>query len=208
MKKLFAVLLSVLVLGLGVSFAQTDADVSEEGVSVEIAPEEGVDFRHHPVHRCFASLSHRPSLRSRRCRSLRCAIPTCVSASRVTSLPRVYRLGCRRLCLTSLNWKTTSSSTVVRALALAAPLSRLSPSFALSGFVGGEYRFNRELGFFAELGTGISVIPFRPDIRGVARYQLPLLSFNRKRSSGLKPLFFYALQLTLAAEVEHVGNRV
>jgi hypothetical protein len=41
----------------------------------------------------------------------------------------------------------------------------VQPSFAFSGFLGGEYRFNREIGIFAEIGTGIQ-FPFEFDPRG------------------------------------------
>ncbi len=158
MKKLFAVLLSVLVLGLGVSFAQTDADVSEEGVSVEISPEEGVDFDTSQfvgaslpfpigVHYGFEEvplLGLNPDLRFRFSgnftnRSLGLGVDAMFDIAQLEDNIQLY--GGPGLDL----------GTVLP----------LSPNIALSGFVGGEYRFNQEFGFFAELGSGIS---FPPDL--------------------------------------------
>ena len=44
-------------------------------------------------------------------------------------------------------------------LELGTTLAFNSPSIGLAAFAGGEYRFNRELGFYVELGSGIT-IPF------------------------------------------------
>lgn len=164
MKKLFAVLLSVLVLGLGVSFAQTDADVSEEGVSVEIAPEEGVDFDttqfvgasfpfpigfHYGLEN-VELFGASPDLRFRFSGNI-------LTANIGLNVDALFDITQLEDNIQLYGGPGLTLGTVIP----------LSPSFALSGFVGGEYRFNSEFGFFAELGTGISVSNLvRPDIRG------------------------------------------
>ncbi len=153
MKKLFAVLLSVLVLGLGVSFAQTDADVSEEGVSVEIAPEDGVDFDTTQfvgaslpfpagVHYGFEEvplLGLNPDLRFRFSGNL-------INRSLGVGVDALFDIAQLEDNIQLYGGPGLDLGTVFP----------LSPNIALSGFVGGEYRFNSEFGFFAELGSGIS----------------------------------------------------
>ncbi len=40
-----------------------------------------------------------------------------------------------------------------------------SPTISLAAFAGGEYRFNRELGFYVELGSGLTVpLKFEPRV--------------------------------------------
>lgn len=163
MQKLFAVLFSVLVLGLGVGFAQTDADVSEEGVSIEIAPEEGVEFDttqfigasfpfptslHYALEE-VQLFGANPDLRFR------------FSGNILTS---GLGLGVDALFdITQLEDNIQLYGGPAFDIGTVIPVA---PSFGLAGFVGGEYRFNSEIGFFAELGTGVN-IPFVFAPRGV-----------------------------------------
>lgn len=156
MRKLLVASFSVLLLGLGVSFAQTDADVSEEGVTIEIAPEEGVEFDTTQ----FVGL----------------AIP--FPASIYYGLEDVDLFGTSpdlrfrfsgNLLGTNIAFGTDVLFDIVQleeniqlyggpSLELGTVFP-VAPSFGLAGLLGGEYRFNRELGLFAEVGTGIS-FPF------------------------------------------------
>ena len=162
MQKLFAVLLSVLVLGLGVSFAQTDADVSEEGVSVEIAPEEGVEFDTTQfvggslpfplgVHYGLENVQlfgANPDLRFRFSGNI-------LSADLSLGVDAMFDIAQLEDNIQLYGGPGLELGAVIPFV----------PSFGLLGFVGGEYRFNEQFGFFAELGTGISV-PLRPNVRG------------------------------------------
>ncbi len=162
MKKLFAVLLSVLVLGLGVSFAQTDADVSEEGVSVEIAPEDGVDFdttqfvgASFPVpisvHYGFEDISllgTTPDARFRFSGNL-------LTGNVGLGADLMFNIAQLEDNIQLYGGPGFELGTLIP----------VDPSFGLLGFVGGEYRYNRELGFFAELGSAIN-IPGKLNIRG------------------------------------------
>lgn len=162
MHKLLVAVLSVFVLGLGVSFAQTDADVSEEGVSIEIAPEEGVDFD--TTQFVGASLP----------------VPLGIHYGLEnvelfgTNPDLRFRLSGNFLLATNIGLGIDAMFDIIQledniqlygGPGLELGTNLLSPTFGLLGFVGGEYRFNQELGFFAELGTGISFPP-RPDFRG------------------------------------------
>ena len=162
MQKLFAVLFSALILGLGVGFAQTDADVSEEGVSIEIAPEEGVEFD--TTQFVGASLPFpigihygledvelfgaNPDLRFRFSGNI-------LTANIGLGVDAMFDIAQLEDKIQLYGGPGLELGTVIP----------LVPSFGLLGFVGGEYRFNEEFGFFAELGSGISV-PLRPVIRG------------------------------------------
>ncbi len=153
MKKLFAVLLSVLVMGLGLSFAQTDADVSEEGVSVEIAPEEGVDFD--TTQFAGASLGFpgglHYGLESVELFGLNPDLRFRLSGN--VLVPNV-NLGVDAMFdIAQLDDNIQLYGGPSLELGTVFPVV---PSFGLVGFLGGEYRFNREIGFFAEAGTAIS----------------------------------------------------
>lgn len=164
MRKLLVASFGVVLLGLGMGFAQTDADVTEEGVTVEIEAQEGVEFDTNnfvgimgPVP--FGLLygienvqlfGAEPDLRFR------------TSGNFVTGR---LTLGVDALFdITQLEENIQLYGGPSLDLGTVIPLV---PSFGLSGFVGGEYRFNRELGFFAEIGSGIS-FPIGFDVRGAA----------------------------------------
>lgn len=162
MRKLLVASFSVLLLGLGVGFAQTDADVSEEGVTIEIAPEEGVEFDTtqfvglsgiYPlgVHYGLENVElfgTEPDLRFR------------FSGNVFTSS---LNLGVDALFdIAQLEDKIQLYGGPSLEIGAVLPLQ---PSFGLAGFVGAEYRFNREIGFFAELGSGIT-FPLRLAPRG------------------------------------------
>ncbi len=153
MHKLLVAVLSVFVLGLGMSFAQTDADVTEEGVTIEIEAQEGVEFdttQFAGVSLPFPTSVHygledvdlfgtTPDLRFRFSGNLfgtNIAFGTDVLFD-IAQLEENIRL---------YGGPGLELGTVFPVV----------PSFGLVGIVGGEYRFNRELGFYAELGTGIS----------------------------------------------------
>lgn len=156
MQKLFAVLLSVLVLGLGMGFAQTDADVSEEGVTIEIAPEEGVDFDTSQfvgaslpfpigVHYGLEDVDlfgTNPDLRFRFSGNI-------LTAGLSLGVDTLFDIAQLEDKIQLYGGPGLDLGTVLPLL----------PSIGVSGILGGEYRFNRELGFYAELGTGIS-FPF------------------------------------------------
>lgn len=164
MKKLFAVLFSVLILGLGVGFAQTDADVSEEGVSVEIERQPGLDYDTSqfvgaslplPVGLHYgledvALFGTTPDMRFR-------AVGNFIFTGNVA-------LGVDAM------FDITQIEDVIQlyggpSLELGTTLALASPSIGLAAFAGGEYRFNRELGFYLELGSGINIpIAFLPRV--------------------------------------------
>ncbi len=154
MQKLFAVLLSVLVLGLGAGFAQTNADVSGEGVTIEIAPEAGVEFDTTQ----FVGLSApnpfsahygledvdlfgtNPDLRFRFsgnpfAQDLKFGVDVMFDIAQLEDKIQLYGGPALEL----------------------GTLLPLQPSFGLVGFIGAEYRFNREFGFFAEIGTSVNI---------------------------------------------------
>lgn len=162
MHKLFAVLLSVLVLGLGVGFAQTDADVSGEGVTIEIAPQAGVEFDTTQfvggslpfpigVHYGLEDVDLfgvNPDLRFRFSGNV-------LTGNIGLGLDAMFDIAQLEDKIQLYGGPALDLGTLIP----------LQPSFALSGFVGGEYRFNQEFGFFAELGTGIS-FPIDIALRG------------------------------------------
>jgi len=153
MRKLLVASFGVLLLGLGTGLAQTDADVTEEGVTVEIEAQEGVEFdttQFAGVSLPFPASIHyglenvdlfgtNPNLRFRFSGNLlgtNIAFGTDVLFDIAQLEENIQLYGGPGLEL----------GTVFPVV----------PSFGLIGLVGGEYRFNRELGFYAELGTGIS----------------------------------------------------
>lgn len=164
MQKLFTVLLSVLVLGLGVGLAQTDADVSEEGVTIEIEREAGLDYDtsqfvgaslplplglHYGIED-INLFGVNPDLRFR-------AVANLILTGNVA-------LGVDAM------FDITQIEDVIQlyggpSLELGTTLSLSSPSIGLAAFAGAEYRFNRELGFYLELGSGINIpIAFLPRV--------------------------------------------
>lgn len=156
MHKLLVAVLSVFVLGLGVSFAQTDADVTEEGVTVEIEAQEGVEFD--TTQFAGASLPFplgvhygledvdlfgtNPDLRFRFSGNV-------LTAGVSLGADALFDIAQLEDNIQLYGGPGLDLGTVFPLL----------PSIGVSGILGGEYRFNRELGFFAELGTGIS-FPF------------------------------------------------
>ncbi len=174
MKKLFAVLLSVLVLGLGVSFAQTDVEVEtpdvevEPGsVSVDIAPEGGVDFDTSQY--------------------LGVSLP--LPFSIYYGLEDVALLGGEGsdirfhtgLYLLSFNlgadvlFDITQIGENIQLYGgggLEVGTAVLVPvTVSANGIFGGEYRYNQEFGIFGELGAGIN-FPFvvAPRLTGGVNY--------------------------------------
>ena len=162
MRKLLVAVVGALLLT-GVAFAQTDADTSGDTVSVTIAPQEGTDFD--TTQNVGASIPFPLSVHY-----------TIENAQLFGATPDL-RFGL------SGNFLSTSLSLDVDALFTITQLDQnivlyggpglqlgtvfpVSPSFGLTGFLGGEYRFNREIGFYAELGTSVSV-PFTFQPRGV-----------------------------------------
>lgn len=156
MHKLLAAVLSVFALGLGVSFAQTDADVTEEGVTVEIEAQEGVEFD--TTQFAGASLPFplglhygledvdlfgvNPDLRFRFSGNI-------LTAGVSLGTDALFDIAQLEDNIQLYGGPGLDLGTVFPLL----------PSIGVSGILGGEYRFNRELGFYAELGTGIS-FPF------------------------------------------------
>ncbi len=154
MHKLFTVLLSVLVLGLDTGFAQTDADVSGEGVTIEIAPEAGVEFDTTQfvggslpfplsIHYGLEDVDlfgTNPDLRFRFSGNLSAAdikfgVDAMFDIAQLEDKIQLYGGPALEL----------------------GTLIPIEPSFGLVGFLGAEYRFNREIGFFAEVGTAINI---------------------------------------------------
>jgi len=156
MRKLLVTLLSVFTLGLGLAFAQTDVDTTEEGVVVEIEAQEGVEFdttQFVGIALPFPLSVHygledvqlfgtEPDLRFR--------------FSGNVLVPNVS-LGIDTLFdIATLEENIQIYGGPGLELGTVFPVI---PSFGLVGLLGGEYRFNRELGFFLDVGTGIS-FPF------------------------------------------------
>lgn len=163
MKKLLITAMSVFVIGMGAGFAQTEVeveapevDVEGGGLSVEIAPEEGVEFdttQFVGISLPFPASIHygledvqlfgaSPDLRFRFSGNLlgtNIAFGTDVLFD-IAQLDQNIQL---------YGGPSLELGTIFPVL----------PSFTFAGLVGGEYRFNRELGLYAELGTGIS-FPF------------------------------------------------
>lgn len=168
MQKRVATLLSILMLGLGMAFAQedttVDAEASEEGVEVVVAVEaaEGVDFDttqfigasvpfpaslHYGLEN-VQLFGAQPDLRFR--------FSGNVFTSRLgVGVDALFDIATLEENIQLYGGPSLDLGTVFP----------LQPSFAFAGFVGGEYRFNREIGFFAEIGTGIQ-FPFNLDPRG------------------------------------------
>ena len=162
MRKLLVAIVGALLLT-GVAFAQTDADTSGDTVSVTIAPQDGTDFD--TTQNVGASIPFPLGIHY-----------TIENAQLFGATPDL------RFGLTG-NFLATTLSLDVDALFTITQLDQnivlyggpglqlgtvfpVSPSFGLTGFLGGEYRFNREIGFYAELGTSVSV-PFTFQPRGV-----------------------------------------
>lgn len=174
MKKLLITVMSVFVIGLGVGFAQTDVEVEAPEVevepgslSVEIAPEEGVDFGTSQY--IGASLP----------------LPLSVyygiedvgflggEGSDLRFHTGLYllsfNLGVDALFdITQLgeNIQLYGGGGLEIGTAILVPVT-----VSANGIFGGEYRFNQEIGIFGELGAGINY-PFlvTPRITGGVNY--------------------------------------
>lgn len=166
MSKFLLTLMSILVLAFGTSFAQEDTtietDVSDDGAEVVVAVEaaEGVDFDTgqfvgiagpFPLSVLYGLenvqlFGTEPDLRFRLSGDL--TVPN-------------FNLGVDALFdIAQLEQNIQLYGGPGLELGAIFPLQ---PAFGLVGVLGGEYRFNRELGFFAELGTSLSVpIDLRP----------------------------------------------
>lgn len=168
MYKLLFTLMSIFVLGLGSTFAQEDTtietDVSEEGAEVVVSVEaaEGVDFDTNSY--------------------VGASVPLPLGFSTHYGLENVQLFGVEPDLRFRLSGDVAASSVNlgIDTLFDIAQLEEniqlyggpglelgtvfpLVPSFGLVGILGGEYRFNREIGFFAELGTNIRVpLDLRP----------------------------------------------
>lgn len=169
MKKLLITAMSVFVIGMGVGFAQTEVeveapevDVEGGGLSVEIAPEAGVDFDtgnyigaslpfpislHYAIENAQL-LGATPDLRFRFSGNI-------LTAGVGLGIDALFDIAQLEENIQLYGGPAFDLGTVF-----------VSPSFGLGGLVGGEYRFNREIGFFAELGTSIN-IPFLFTPRGL-----------------------------------------
>ena len=164
MKKLLAAAASVFLLTTGAAFAQTDADVSEEGVTIEIARDSGLNYDtsqfvgaslplplglHYGLED-IALFGTTPDLRFRLSGNF-------LFAGNIT-------LGADAM------FDITQIEDIIQiyggpSLELGTTLAFASPSIGLGAFVGGEYRFNQELGFYVELGTGVAIpIVFVPRV--------------------------------------------
>jgi hypothetical protein len=149
MRKLLVTLLSLLVLGTGAALAQedTDVDVSEEGVVVAIEAAEGVDFD--TTQYVGAALGYPFTFHY--------GIEDLISEGadlriRLSSLFYDLTLGADVLFdITQLesNIQLYGGGGLGFSTVFGAGLG-----VTLNGLVGGEYRFNRELGLFAEIGAG------------------------------------------------------
>ncbi len=162
MNKLRVTLLSLLLLGMSATFAQEDttveAEASEEGVEVVVAVEaaEGVEFdttqfvgasvpfplsAHYGVEN-VQLFGTEPDLRFRLSGNF-------LAASLNLGVDALFDIAQLEDNIQLYGGPGLELGTVFPVV----------PSFGLVGILGGEYRFNREIGIFAELGTGVSV-PF------------------------------------------------
>ncbi len=153
MRKLFVAMVGALLL-MGIAFAQTNANVGKNGVSVQIAPEKGVSFDTTQ----FVGLSApapfsvlyglenvdlfgvNPDLRFRFsgnpfAADLKFGVDAMFDIAQIEDNIQLYA------------GPSLELGTVLP----------LNPSFGLVGFAGAEYRFNREIGFFAEVGTAVNI---------------------------------------------------
>lgn len=154
MHKLLIAVLSVFALGLGMSFAQTDADVTEEGVTVEIEAQEGVDFDTssyvgasfgYPLAFYYGLEDGFREGADLRFRASTFFVDFSIGADVLFDISQlednIQLYGGGGINLSSLF------------------LGGGSFGVGLTGVLGGEYRFNRELGIFAELGGGVNIYP-------------------------------------------------
>ncbi len=160
MKKLLAAAASVFLLTAGAAFAQTDADVSEEGVTIEIERDSGLDYDTSqfvgiavpfPASIFYGAenvdlFGVSPDLRFRFSGNF---LGTNIGVGAdvlfdITQIEDVIQL----YAGPSLELGTVFP---------------IQPSFGVAAILGGEYRFNREFGFFGEVGTGVSFpLSFNP----------------------------------------------
>ena len=166
MKKLLAAAASVFLLTAGAAFAQTDADVTDDGVTVSIERDSGLNYDTSQfvgaslpvplgIHYGLEDVDLfglNPDLRFRAetdfifTRNLSLGVDAMFDITQIEDVIQIYGGP-------SLNLGTT--------------LSFASPSLGLAVFAGGEYRFNQELGFFLELGSGINfanIVAFQPRV--------------------------------------------
>lgn len=165
MQKLLAVAASVFLLTASAAFAQTDADVSEEGVTIEIERDSGLDYDTSQfvgaslplplgIHYGLEDVDLfgvSPDLRFRAsgnfffAGNIAFGVDAMFDITQIEDIIQIY------------GGPSLELGTVFP----------LNPSIGLAVFAGGEYRFNRELGFFLELGSGINfsnLISFLPRV--------------------------------------------
>lgn len=164
MKKLLAAAASVFLLTAGAAFAQTDADVSEEGVTIEIERDSGLNYDTTQ----FVGASLPLPL------GIHYGLENVDLFGAASDLR--FRLSGNFLFTGNVTlgadamFDITQIEDIIQlyggpSLELGTTLSFASPSIGLGAFVGGEYRFNQELGFYVELGSGLAIpIVFVPRV--------------------------------------------
>ena len=165
MRKLLVASLGVLFLGFGMSLAQTNANVSGQTATVTIAPQAGTNFD--TTQNVGASIPFPLSVHY-----------TAENAQLFGATPDLRFSLSGNFLATSLNLGVDALFTITQLdqniVLYGGPGLQLgtvfpvNPNIGLVGFLGGEYRFNREIGFFAELGSSINIskiFSFQP--RGV-----------------------------------------
>ena len=162
MRKLLVAVAGALLLT-GVAFAQTNVDTSGDTVGVTVAPQAGVDFD--TTQNVGASIPFPLSVHY-----------TIENAQLFGATPDLRIRASGNFLATSLNLGVDALFTISQLdqniVLYGGPGLELGtvfpvkPSFGLVGFLGGEYRFNREIGFFAELGSKVT-IPLNFEPRGV-----------------------------------------
>ena len=161
MRKLLVAVVGTLLLT-GVAFAQTDADASGDTVSVTVAPQEGTDFD--TTQNVGASIPFPLGVHY-----------TIENAQLFGATPDLRISLSGNFLNTSLNLGVDALFTITQLdqniVLYGGPGLQLgtvfpvNPNIGLVGLLGGEYRFNREIGFFAELGSSInisSIFSFQP----------------------------------------------
>lgn len=164
MRKLLLAAAGVLVLATGAAFAQTDADVTDDGVTVSIERDSGLNYDTSQ----FVGASLPLPL------GIHYGIEDVDLLGAASDLR--FRLSGNFLFTGNVTlgadamFDITQIEDIIQiyggpSLELGTTLSFASPSIGLGAFVGGEYRFNRELGFYVELGSGIAIpIVFVPRV--------------------------------------------
>lgn len=164
MKKLLAAAASVFLLTAGAAFAQTDADVTDDGVTVSIERDSGLNYDTSQ----FVGASLPLPL------GIHYGIEDVDLLGAASDLR--FRLSGNLLFAGNISlgadamFDITQIEDIIQiyggpSLELGTTIAFTSPTIGLGAFVGGEYRFNRELGFYVELGTGLAIpIEFVPRV--------------------------------------------